>query len=166
MANFLAHREIQSWRQVAEYLAIVGLPGFLIFIQPDLGSAVVYFGALGILFCLAKTKIRFILTLSIAALLLGVFAWSFVLRPYQKERITSFVAVEKDHSDAGYNAHQSVIAVGSGTLTGRGIGQGIQSHLRFLPERQTDFIFASLAEETVFIWYRVILALVILATIT
>jgi rod shape determining protein RodA len=151
MANFLASQEIRNWRRVFEFLGIVGLPGGLIFIQPDLGSAVVYFGSLALLFCLSRTKVRYILTLSLGGLVVVAIAWLFLLKPYQKERITSFLAVEKDHTDASYNAIQSEIAVGSGALAGRGIGQGIQSHLRFLPERQTDFIFASLAEETGFI---------------
>jgi rod shape determining protein RodA len=81
-------------------------------------------------------------------LALGIIGWTLVLQPYQKARITSFFSgAQADQSGAGYNARQALIAVGSGELWGRGLGHGSQSQLRFLPERQTDFIFASLAEE-------------------
>jgi len=74
-----------------------------------------------------------------------------VFEPYQKNRITSFLGDSSEMTAANYNAQQSLIAVGSGQLMGRGLGHGVQSHLRFLPERQTDFIYASMAEELGFI---------------
>jgi rod shape determining protein RodA len=76
---------------------------------------------------------------------------SLSLKPYQKDRILSFINPYQDHLGTGYNSIQATIAVGSGQLTGRGLGKGTQSHLRFLPERHTDFIFASFVEELGFL---------------
>jgi len=86
-------------------------------------------------------------------------AWSLVLKPYQKQRITSFIKPSEDTRGASYNANQAMISVGSGQFFGRGLGEGSQSHLRFLPERQTDFIFASIAEEFGFIGSTLIIFL-------
>jgi rod shape determining protein RodA len=79
--------------------------------------------------------------------LLGLVAWLFVLAPYQKDRVTAFLNPDFDPQGKGYNVTQSMIAIGSGNLFGQGLGYGSQSQLRFLPERNTDFIFASAAEE-------------------
>lgn len=100
------------------------------------------------LFFLSKTKLSYILGTMSAAVVLIFLGWGFLLKPYQKDRITSFLNVSENQTGTGYNAIQSVIAVGSGKVFGLGLGQGVQSHLRFLPERQTDFVFASWAEET------------------
>ena len=83
-------------------------------------------------------------------ILFGV-AWFAVLRPYQKERIISFINPYLDPLGSGYHRIQSVIAIGSGKIWGRGLGQGSQSQLKFLPDRYTDFIFASIAEEMGFV---------------
>ncbi|MBU0579337.1 FtsW/RodA/SpoVE family cell cycle protein [Patescibacteria group bacterium] len=88
-----------------------------------------------------------------------IFSWMLVLKPYQKQRITSFINSKQDLQGSSYNARQALIAAGSGQLLGKGLGQGVQSHLRFLPERQTDFIFASLAEEFGFIGAIVVISL-------
>jgi rod shape determining protein RodA len=116
-------------------------------IEPDLGTTVIFLLSVGSVLFIGPTKWTHLLGLFLIGLLVVAVSWVFVVKDYQKERITSFVAASKDISDAHYNAQQALIAVGSGQLWGQGLGQGIQSHLRFLPERQTDFIFASLAEE-------------------
>lgn len=124
-------------------LLIVGL----VIIQPDFGSAVIiatiWFGMLVI------SGIRFrhiLLVFSLAAIMLGVI-WQFVFLDYQKQRVVSFLDPLSDLQGTGYNAYQSMVAVGSGELFGKGVGYGTQSKLLYLPEFETDFIFAAFAEE-------------------
>lgn len=118
----------------------------LIFKQPDLGSALTLIAIwLGMLFA-AHVSVRKIFVVFLISLVVIPTSWSF-LHSYQKERIVSFMAPESDPLGKGYNLIQSMIAVGSGQLTGRGLGRGTQSRLQFLPEFRTDFIFASIAEE-------------------
>lgn len=151
----LKKSQILGLEVFAKILFLIGLPGLLILIQPDLGTALVYFLSLGVIFFHPSFPFRYLFFLIVGAVVSAVFAWFFVLAPYQKDRILSFVSLSKTESEisssSGYNAEQSLIAVGSGQFLGRGLGQGVQSHLRFLPERQTDFIFASFAEEWGFI---------------
>ncbi|KUK83111.1 MAG: Rod shape-determining protein RodA, partial [Microgenomates bacterium 39_6] len=84
-------------------------------------------------------------------LLLMFGVWGMLLKPYQRARITNFFTGNEQEASSTYNSRQALIAVGSGGLYGRGLGAGVQSHLKFLPERQTDFIFASIAEEWGFV---------------
>lgn len=131
------------WRLVA-----LALPAWLIFLQPDLGTTIVYLGSVGVILFLQTDNWLHLLGLAGGTVVITVVAWFFLLQPYQKERVFSFLGATDDQAQTvNYNAQQSLIAVGSGQVFGRGLGQGVQSHLRFLPERQTDFIFASLAEE-------------------
>jgi len=139
-----------SLKQIGWLAFFTILPGVLIIIQPDLGTTLIYFLSIGSMFFLAPIKFKHILYLSSAGIITLVLSWFLILKPYQKERILSFIN-KSDQTQAGWNAEQSLIAVGSGQIWGRGLGQGIQSHLKFLPERQTDFIFASVAEEVGFI---------------
>ena len=132
-------------------LLIIALPGFLILIEPDLGTSLVFMISAGMIIFLSQVSTQKIITLISLTVIGVILSWFFVLRPYQKQRITSFIEPNQDIQGASYNARQALIAAGSGQLIGRGLGQGVQSHLRFLPERQTDFIFASLAEEFGFV---------------
>lgn len=119
---------------------------FLILKQPDLGSSLVVFvGFLGAVF-VAGVPLGLLIPAGLAALGGAPLLWQ-LLADYQKERVISFLAPQEDPLGAGYNAIQAIIAVGSGQLFGRGLGQGTQSQLAFLPERHTDFIFAALSEE-------------------
>ncbi len=129
----------------------------LIFIQPDLGNAVLYLFA----FLLTLLVVGFPLYLFVIGLL-GIFLtfpllWH-LLRTYQKQRILSFLHPSSDPLGTSYNAVQSVIAVGSGQFLGKGFSEGTQSGLRFLPERHTDFIFATLSEGLGFVGSLVIIA--------
>ncbi len=145
-----------------EYLLLLitlGIPVCLILLEPDLGTAVIYMVAVVPALLFNHIPKFFLLSSLLAGIGILVISWLFILKPYQKERITSFFAQHKETQNASYNAIQSVIAVGSGRLTGRGLGQGTQSQLRFLPERQTDFVFASFAEETGFIGGAVLISL-------
>lgn len=123
----------------------------LIMLQPDLGSGIIvcaiWFGMV-LVSGISKKHLFSVLCLAILAVSL---LWVFVFKDYQKNRIKTFLNPLADVRGAGYNAHQSVIAVGSGEVFGKGIGYGTQSRLNFLPEYETDFIFAAFAEEWGFI---------------
>lgn len=123
---------------------------FLIFWEPDLGNALIYLGtALFILFYFGF-PIRYFLTMLVMGFLSLPLFW-FILRDYQRQRILTFINPGIDPLGVSYNAIQALIAVGSGEFFGRGLGHGTQSQLRFLPERHTDFIFATLSEELGFV---------------
>ncbi len=161
LTQYMTQHPLSQLRHLLVALGIVGLPAILIFIEPDLGTTIVYLISMATVFFFGKLKIQHIVNLVALGIIGSVLAWFFVLQPYQKERIFSFASGHQDLSGAGYNAQQSLIAVGSGRFLGRGLGQGVQSHLRFLPERQTDFIFASLSEELGFVGSIFILLLYI-----
>lgn len=135
----------------AKILTIIAIPAGLILIEPDLGTTIIYLLALGTVIFMSPVRWRYLFGVAGLGVVAVIIGWMFVLKEYQKERITSFLGDSSEVTDANYNAQQALIAVGSGEVTGRGLGQGVQSHLRFLPERQTDFIFASLAEELGFV---------------
>lgn len=119
----------------------------LVFIQPDFGSAMILFFLWLGLVLVSGIKVRHLLTVfTLGAVVLGLM-WQFVFFDYQKDRILTFLDPLSDIQGAGYNAYQSTVAIGSGQLFGKGIGYGTQSKLLFLPEYETDFIFAAFAEE-------------------
>lgn len=127
-------------------LLLIAAPVLLIQRQPDLGTALFLVICGGAMFFLAGVRIwKFVAVLTATVAALPV-AWPF-LRDYQKDRILTFLSSDVDPLKEGYHIMQSKIALGSGGLFGRGFMQGTQSHLKFLPERQTDFIFTMLAEE-------------------
>jgi len=141
------HIEIANIRHIIISGIYVLIPAVLIFFQPDFGSALVLFLIwLGMILVSGISKKHLLLVFLIIVLVSAV-SWFLVLKPYQKERILTFLNPLKDIQGAGYNAFQSMIAVGSGEILGKGIGFGTQSRLEFLPEHQTDFIFAAFAEE-------------------
>ncbi|MFZ1720946.1 MAG: FtsW/RodA/SpoVE family cell cycle protein [Microgenomates group bacterium] len=150
VAHFISQNSLRSPKSTLKLLLLLFLPAVLIMIAPDLGSTILFLATVGSLILFSDIPKKYIAGLVIGGMVVTVFSWFFVLQPYQKARITSFASPE-DSSDGNYHVEQALIAVGSGELSGRGLGQGVQSYLRFLPERQTDFIFASLAEEYGFI---------------
>lgn len=150
-ANYFFHQEKIKAKILAYSSLLLLLPLFLIFIQPDLGSSlVVAFSWLGILLT-TDVSARLLALFIIPAVSFFSFTWKFLLKGYQRLRILTFFDPLKDPIGAGYNVLQAKIAAGSGQFFGRGLGRGTQSHLRFLPEYYTDFIFASLAEELGFL---------------
>jgi len=153
LAKYLARRHVAI--KSMKHLLITGLyfvlPFFLIFIQPDFGSAAIFIAIWFGMILISGISKKHITLLAIISLVLGVGLWFGVLKDYQKARITSFLDPLSDIQGAGYNAYQSMIAVGSGEVWGKGVGYGTQSRLSFLPEYQTDFIFASVSEEWGFI---------------
>jgi rod shape determining protein RodA len=127
------------------------IPFFFILKQPDFGSATVILVIwVGMLFISNLDKKFFIAILSVL-LIFSFVGWKFILKDYQKTRIENFLNPQNDPLGAGYNVIQSTVAVGSGGLKGKGMGQGSQSQLNFLPEKHNDFIFAAIAEENGFI---------------
>jgi rod shape determining protein RodA len=119
----------------------------LVFIQPDFGSAAILFMVWLGMVLVSGIKIRHLVTVFVAGSVVLGLLWQFVFFDYQKDRIMTFLDPLSDIQGAGYNAYQSTVAIGSGQLFGRGIGYGTQSKLLFLPEYETDFIFAAYAEE-------------------
>ena len=127
-------------------ILMVMAPTILVLRQPDLGTAAMLVLAAGAVFFVSGVAVRYFLVGGMLAASAVPIAWHF-LREYQKERILMFLNPEADPLGAGYHILQSKIALGSGGLFGRGFMHGTQSHLNFLPEHQTDFIFTMLAEE-------------------
>jgi len=156
------HIEIKNLR----HILVSGLYAFLIFIlvflQPDFGGAIVLFGIwFGMVFLsgISKKHLAFVAG---GGLIIAACLWMFVFAPYQKARIMTFIHPLEDIRGAGYNAYQSTIAVGSGQIFGKGVGQGSQSKLQYLPEYETDFIFAAFTEEWGFVGTTILLILVLL----
>ena len=142
---------------------LIALPGIaLTFLQPDLGTALVLVFAFGIIVLFSGIKPLFAGILGGLAGLAGFIGFKFGLKDYQRARLTTFLNPQNDPLGAGYNVLQSKIAVGSGRILGKGFGHGSQSHLNFLPESKTDFIFASLAEEWGFIGSAFLIGLLFL----
>jgi rod shape determining protein RodA len=136
-----------SWRALLPAAALMGLPAVLVILQPDLGTALaICFGAVVVIF-LAGVPIWWFLGGGAAAAIIAPLAYFFVLHDYQRKRVTVFMDPEADMLGSGYHIMQSKIAIGSGGLLGKGLGNGTQSHLQYLPESHTDFVFATMAEE-------------------
>ena len=143
----LSYEEIGKLRCLFLPCLIMLVPILLVLRQPDLGTAI-FLAALGATMAYLAGVRWWIFALSISATLAALpLVWQFILRPYQRQRILTFLNPESDPLGAGYHITQSKIAFGSGGIFGRGFGTGTQSHLNFLPEKQTDFIFTMLAEE-------------------
>ncbi len=138
---------------------LMGVPFVLIVVEPDLGTGLCHLLIGGSMLMLAGVRKRTVLTLGLLGMCLAVPAWFFGLKDYQKQRILTFMSPEDDPLGSGYHAIQSKIAVGSGSLTGKGFLQGTQTQLRFLPEQTTDFIFSVLAEEWGFVGSAVVIFL-------
>lgn len=143
----LRHVEMYRWFHIIISFCYVAVPGALVLMEPDLGSAVVVFSLwLGIIFFSGISR-KQVALLVILGMVMAWGGWTHALKDYQKERIVSFVNPYHDPQGVGYNAIQAMIAVGSGGIFGKGLGYGSQVQLGFLPEAHTDFMFASIAEE-------------------
>lgn len=150
-----------SWKNILKSILFVFPIAFMIFKQPDLGSALSLLSIwVGMLFA-SRLSFKKVVTLLLIAAIIIPSSW-FFLHDYQKQRVIGFLQPESDPLGIGYNAIQSTIAVGSGQLIGLGLGRGTQSRLQFLPEFRTDFIFASIAEEMGFLGSIIILILYVL----
>ncbi len=143
----LPQREL-SWSDLIKAGAMVGVPMLMVLAQPDLGTALTYIPIAIMGLFLGGLRAKQALVVVVLAGLMMPLAWH-VLKPYQRERLTSFMEPEADKQGSGYQVIQSLIAVGSGGIWGSSAGS--QTHLSFLPVPQTDFIFAAFAEEHGFV---------------
>ena len=145
------HIEIGNFKHIFISGLYAFIPFVLIFLQPDFGSAIIVALIwLGMILVSGISKKHLLLVFGTVALVFGLL-WSFSFHDYQKARIINFFSPLSDIQNTGYNAYQSTIAVGSGQITGKGVGFGTQSRLKFLPEYETDFIFAAFSEEWGFV---------------
>lgn len=145
------HVEIANIRHLLVSGAYFFIPFILVFMQPDFGSAIIFAAIwFGMVMVSGLSKKHLFGLMGVAAIIGGLL-WGFVFKEYQKARIMNFLNPLSDVRGTGYNAYQSMIAVGSGQIIGKGVGFGTQSRLSFLPEYETDFIFAAFSEEWGFI---------------
>lgn len=161
MAKFLAThgRYTKDIRVVIQSAVTVAFMILLVVLQPDLGGSIILAAVWFGMVLASGLRARHLLTMAGVAIVFAVVSWMFLLRPYQKERVMTFINPASDPFGRGYNVTQSVIAIGAGQVTGRGIASGSQSQLRFLPEARTDFIFSVIAEELGFIGVTILLGL-------
>lgn len=149
LAKFFASR--RSLSRPFKQLFVTGgatlLLALLVFMQPDLGSSMLLFMIWVFMLAVAGFPKKYFLAIGVTTLLIFGGMWNFSLHDYQKERVLTFLNPAGNPLDQSYNISQAIIAVGSGGLTGRGLGFGSQSQLKFLPEAENDFIFAVIAEE-------------------
>lgn len=138
--------------------AVVAIPCSLIAMQPDLGTALFIFMLFFSLILFVGVNRKTVMTFIVSGMVIAPLLW-FFLKDYQRQRILTFLNPERDPLGAGYHIIQSIIAIGSGGITGKGFLKGTQSQLKFLPEQQTDFVFSVFAEEWGFLGTVVVLFL-------
>ncbi len=153
LAKYFSRRHIEIAN--VRHIFVSGFYAFVIFtlvlVQPALGSAIIIFFLWFGMVLVSGISKKHLLAMAVIGLVAFVGFWHFVLHDFQKARIENFIHPLANIQGTGYNSYQSTIAVGSGGLVGKGVGYGTQSRLKFLPEYQTDFIFAAFAEEWGFI---------------
>ena len=171
LAAFVAERgrRVVELRTVVTAIGLTAIPTALIFVQPDFGTALVYFAALGGVLFVAGTRWLHLGVLATSTVLAAIgLLWLLpaagftVLKPYQYERITAFADRQNAPPETTYNVDQSITAIGSGRFDGRGVEGATQTNLEFLPEHATDFVFASLAEQRGFMGAGALLLLYLL----
>lgn len=157
LASFISSHDMQKFKNVLLSFLLVLIPVFFVFRQPDLGNTLVILAIWLGMFIASGLRPLYLIGGLATFLASFPLIWSF-LRDYQKQRILTFLNPMIDPLGTGYTTIQASIAVGSGQIFGRGLGQGTQSQLQFLPEHSTDFIFAALAEELGFLGAFLLLA--------
>lgn len=153
---YLASLKKMNWKQFFIFSGLTLIPVALVVIQPDLGSALALI-FLPMALLVVTGHLRKLLILGVVFAFLVLPLESKILKPYQRQRLVTFINPYADPKGAGYNVIQATIAVGSGKIFGKGVKLGTQSHLNFLPERHTDFIFASYVEEFGFVGATVLI---------
>jgi rod shape determining protein RodA len=171
LAGFLAERtrRLNEWRTTLVTVGLATIPIFLVFLQPDFGTALVYCSAVAAVLFVAGTPWTHlgvlaggVLTLAVLVLAVMPAAGVPVLKKYQEDRFTGFLHPDSDPGGTTYNITQSKNAIGAGQFHGRGVNDATQTTLNFLPEHHTDFVFASLAEEHGFVGAAILLMLYLL----
>jgi len=153
------HIEIGNFKHIFISAIYALIPFLLVFLQPDFGAAmIIFFIWFGMTLVSGISKKHLLLVVGVMVVTFFIL-WGFAFKPYQKARIVNFVQPLSNIHGSGYNVYQSTIAVGSGQLLGKGVGFGTQSRLNFLPEYQTDFIFAAFSEEWGFIGVMILFIL-------
>ncbi len=151
LAKYFSIKNAGDFRYVVISGIYSGILIALIALQPDFGMAAIFLIIWVSMSIAGGMKLKHLAVVFVILAGIGVLSWNFVLKDYQKDRVTTFLQPEKDPLGRGYNVIQSKIAIGSGGINGKGFGHGTQSQLNFLPEKYSDFIFAALAEESGFL---------------
>ena len=141
------HTELKTFKPIVFSAVYAVIPGFLVFLQPDLGSALTLFAIWFGILVFSGIKLKHFLLLCLILLMLLGLSWQFVLKDYQKQRIMSFTNPQIDQQGVSWSVNQSKIAIGSGGVLGSGFAHGTQTQYGFLSEPKTDFIFSAIAEE-------------------
>jgi len=164
LASFLASREgrLDSIISIGGACLLVGPPLLLVMLQPDLGTSLVFGAILAGMLWMSGASLKWLTALAVAVVAMVPIAWTYLLRDYQKARLTQFLDANPDIQGAGFQLHQAQIAVGSGGFFGKGLTNGTQTQGAFLPVQATDFVFATLGEELGFIGGVVLFALFVL----
>src|SRR5689334_17387103 len=164
LANYLAARQrsLDSLPTLVGACLLVGPPLVLVMLQPDLGTSLVFGGILAGMLWMSGASLRWLTALAAGTLAMIPIAWTYLLRDYQKARLTAFLNANPDVQGAGYQLHQAQIAVGAGGLVGKGLTNGTQTQGDLLPVQATDFVFATLGEELGFIGGLVLFVLFML----
>ncbi len=152
LAKYLSNQGyIPDWRIAGEGMTLVVFYLLPLLAQPDLGGASIL-AAVGVgMLLMMRLPKRILIIMATIMIALGTIGWLGVLKPYQKDRILTFLDPARDPRGRGYNITQSIVAVGAGGVFGKGLGAGSQGQLHFLPEAHTDFIFAVISEELGFV---------------
>ena len=164
LANYLTSRSrsLDSLGSILGACILVGPPLALVMLQPDLGTSLVFAAILAGMLWMSGASLRWLAVLGAGVVAMVPIAWTYILRDYQKERLSSFLDTNPDVQGAGYQLYQAQIAVGSGGLAGKGLTNGTQTQGDFLPVQTTDFVFATLAEELGFVGGVVLFLLFVL----
>ena len=160
LAKYFENKNTSSGLKFTDLIVptlFVLLPVAFIIVQPDLGTAMIILLVYGSMLLFLKIHPKVLILLTIAAAVALPVVYNYGLKPYQRQRITTFIDPMSDPKGAGYNSIQSMIAVGSGQIWGKGYKKGTQAHLNFLPEHHTDFIFSVFSEEWGFIGCSILL---------
>lgn len=164
LAKYFSRRHVQiaHIRHIIVSGVYAGILFLLVALQPDFGSSITIFSIwLGMVLISGISKKHLAIVFSVGVITFAVL-WNFGFKEYQKNRIMNFINPLADIRGSGYNAYQAMITVGSGEIVGKGIGYGTQSRLKFLPEYETDFIFAAFAEEWGFVGVVILFILYII----
>jgi len=149
LSKILYDKKSEIWNliNIIKTGIFVGIPCILALLQPDLGSVIIMFLIWLMILIVCDLRLRHLILILLIIFSIGFVGFKYVLHDYQRNRLISFINPNLDPTGLNYNQRQSVIAIGSGRLWGKGLGWGTQTQLQFLPESKTDFIFASISEE-------------------